>query len=247
MSRECLVAHRGYQKLYPENTLLGYQKAIEAGALYFETDIQLSADLQPVLYHEARLKRVSGIKGKVNELPLKELIKLPAHEPRRLGQTFTSETITPLAALVQLLGKHPEVRAYIEVKQEALDFAGIEATYTAIAQCLSPAASQCCLMSYHYGFIKYARDKGWKACGLVLKKWRDLNSPIVQSIKPDTIFCNYKKIPKQAQLDQLQLETVLFEITDAEQARYWLERGASKIETFDIGTMIKAMAVQTAQ
>ncbi|MBV1931336.1 MAG: hypothetical protein KUG71_06445 [Porticoccaceae bacterium] len=245
MFRDRLVAHRGYQKLYPENTLLGYQKAIEAGALYLETDIQLSADLEPLLYHEARLKRVSGLKGKVSNLPLEELVKLPAHEPRRLGQTFTSETITPLAALVQLLSKHPEVSAYIEVKQQAIDFAGIEATYTAISQCLSPAGSQYCVMSHHYGFIKYAREKGWPTCGVVLKKWRHLNSPIIQSIKPDTIFCNYKKVPKKAQLDKLESETVLFEITDAEQARYWLARGASKVETFDIGTLIKAMAAQT--
>ncbi len=247
MFRDRLVAHRGYQKLYPENTLLGYQKAIEAGALYLETDIQFSADLQPVLYHDARLNRISGLKGKINDLPLEALVKLPAYEPLRFGQTFSSETITPLVALVHLLVKHPEVNAYIEVKQEAIDFAGIEAAYAAISQCLSPVISQCCLISYHYRFIKYARDKGSQACGVVLKNWRDLSNPLIKSIQPDTIFCHYKKIPKKTRLDQLDLETVLFEIADAAQALYWLDRGASKIETFDIGAIIQGMTIQTAR
>lgn len=41
MLTDRLVAHRGYQKRYPENTLLGFTKAIEAGAHYIETDIYL--------------------------------------------------------------------------------------------------------------------------------------------------------------------------------------------------------------
>jgi hypothetical protein len=42
-----LVAHRGYQKLYPENTALSVTQAIKAGALFVEIDIQLSKDHQP--------------------------------------------------------------------------------------------------------------------------------------------------------------------------------------------------------
>ena len=39
-----IQAHRGYNKLYPENTLLAFAKAIEVKTDYIELDIQLSAD-----------------------------------------------------------------------------------------------------------------------------------------------------------------------------------------------------------
>ena len=245
MHPQQLVAHRGYQKLYPENTLLGHQKAVEAGALYLETDIQLSADLEPVLYHETRLKRVSAHPGKISDFRLDELIEIPAYEPKRLGHKFAEQNITPLCSLVQLIIKHPDVTVYVEIKTQAIDFAGIEAAYEVISNCLLPIASQCYLFSYHYSFVKYARDRAWQHCGIILKSWRDLESPLVKSIQPDTIFCKYQKVPRKIRLDNIAPDFVLFEIADPKLATSWLNRGATKIETFDIGGMISEMAQLT--
>ncbi len=241
--RDRLVAHRGYQKLYPENTLLAHQKAIDAGALFLETDIQLSADMQAVLYHEASLKRVSGRRGKTNEIDLAKLLQISAHEPRRLGRRFIDEKITPLSSFVQLLRNNSHVTAYIEIKKEAINFAGFDKAYTAITGYLSPIAAQCYLFSYDYDFMKYVRDKGWELCGVILKKWRDLETPVVQSIRPDTIFCSYKKVPNNIRLNKIKSEIVLFEIADPLLATHWFNRGASKIETFDIGNMITKSGV----
>ena len=44
ISIQQLVAHRGLQCEYPENTALSVSKAIAAGALFIEIDIQLSRD-----------------------------------------------------------------------------------------------------------------------------------------------------------------------------------------------------------
>jgi len=57
LSAEQLVAHRGLQATYPENTALSVQKAIDAGALFVEVDIQLSLDKQPMVYHDISLER----------------------------------------------------------------------------------------------------------------------------------------------------------------------------------------------
>src|SRR3990167_7458000 len=146
MLQDRLVAHRGYQRNYPENTLLAYREAIAAGARAIETDVQLSADRQPVLYHDATLSRVSGRRGRVDQLTLAQLLALPAHEPKRFAATFVANRITPLSALVELLAAHPGVTAYIEIKHEALAFVGIEQCYRIIADCLAPVASQCVLI-----------------------------------------------------------------------------------------------------
>ena len=111
-----LVAHRGYQRLYPENTLLSYVEAIKAGARFIETDIQLSADGFPVLYHDRKLKRSSTIKGAIHDHSLAQLLNTPNHEPKRFGSAYLGQTITPLSDLVNLLPEHPNVQAFIEAK-----------------------------------------------------------------------------------------------------------------------------------
>lgn len=237
-SRSQFVAHRGYQRMYPENTLLAYQKAIEAGALFIETDVLLSADKQAVLYHDPTLKRVSGCKGLVKALPLAELIRIPAYEPRRLGQQFQNQCITPLSDLVELLKNHPHVTAYIEIKKEALAFAGASETYASISSCLAPVASQCIMISFDHDFIVFVRSQGWARCGIVIKRWRDLRSTKVQAIQPDVVFINYRKIPAKAELDSLNFELVIYEIDEPALAKSWLAKGASKVESFDIGRLI---------
>jgi len=210
--RSRLVAHRGYQKLYPENTLLAYQKAIDAGAFSIETDVLLSADKQPVLYHDPTLKRVSGCKGRVNDLTLQELIHTPAFEPRRLGPQFQDQCIAPLSDLVEFLKAHPLVTAYIEVKKEAVAFAGASETYASISDCLAPVASQCIIISFDHDFMVFVRSQGWARCGAVIKRWQDLCSAKIKAIKPDTVFVNYRKIAAKADLNNLNFELVVYEI-----------------------------------
>ncbi len=236
--RQRLVAHRGYQKKYPENTLLAYQQAIKAGALSIETDIQLSADKQPLLYHDPTLQRVSGCRGRVEHLSLAQLIQTPAFEPRRLGSTYSTQCITPLKDLVELLKAHPQVTAYIEIKKEAIKFAGASATYASVSTCLAAVASQCVIISFDQDFMAFVRAQGWARCGVVIKYWKDLRSSKVKAIQADTVFIHYRKIPATAELKKLSFELVVYEIADPVVVRKWLTRGVAKVESFDIGGLI---------
>lgn len=242
MYDKLLVAHRGYQKAFPENTLLAYRSAIAEGAQSIETDVMLSADKQAVLYHDATLKRVSKRSGRVDQHLLEELITLPAYEPRRFGNRYIEETITPLSSLVNLLLEYPHITAYIEIKEEALAFAGLEQTYEVVSQCLASVRAQCVLISFHYDFILLAHTQGWQQCGVVLKHWNDLNSELIQRIQPQVVFVDYKKIPASAELNRLGHELVVYEIAETKLALNWLKRGAHKIETFDIKGLIKQLS-----
>ena len=62
-----LVAHRGYPRRYPENTLLSLLAALEAGAEFVEFDVQMTADGVPVLLHDADLRRTGGADLEVTE------------------------------------------------------------------------------------------------------------------------------------------------------------------------------------
>ena len=73
------VAHRGYSAAYPENTALAFERAIEAGAEFIETDVRFTRDGALVCSHDADLKRVAGDARPIAEMTREEVraIALP--------------------------------------------------------------------------------------------------------------------------------------------------------------------------
>lgn len=242
MLADRLVAHRGYPKHYPENTLLGMTAAIEAGAHFIETDILFSADQQPVLYHDNLMTRISGEENAVHLLTLDELINRPANEPERLGNQFIGQTITRLHDLVTLLAQHPQVTAFIEMKRSGLHIVGIEAAYDIVTHILAPVREQCVLISFSDEFINYAHQQGFPRLGLVLKDWEERQGDLIQRIQPEFIFCDTDKVPEGASLDEITPTWVVYEVEEPDQAIAWFERGADMVETFDIGGMLENLA-----
>src|SRR3954467_15312085 len=68
-----VIAHRGASGLAPENTMAAFRLAVALGADGFELDVQLSADGQPVVIHDARLNRTTDHTGAVAALTAAEL------------------------------------------------------------------------------------------------------------------------------------------------------------------------------
>jgi len=79
-----IIAHRGLSGRYPENTLLAFWKALEAGMDGIETDLRLSADREIVLFHDNDLTRITGAKGRVETSTLQELKTLDVGEGERI-------------------------------------------------------------------------------------------------------------------------------------------------------------------
>ena len=66
-------AHRGASSYAPENTLMAFYLGLELGANGIETDVQLSADGVPVLFHDSTLERVTDQTGPLAELTAEQL------------------------------------------------------------------------------------------------------------------------------------------------------------------------------
>lgn len=83
-------AHRGLfdnTSDAPENSLLAFQKAVDAG-YGIELDVQLSKDNQLVIFHDATLKRMCGIDGKVWEFTLEELQQMKLADSEQTIPSF---------------------------------------------------------------------------------------------------------------------------------------------------------------
>lgn len=69
-------AHRGASEYAPENTLSSFYLGFLQGANGVETDVQLTKDGVPVLFHDDTVDRVSDGSGKLCDYTLKELRQL---------------------------------------------------------------------------------------------------------------------------------------------------------------------------
>ena len=73
-----IMAHRGFQSRYPENTIAAFSAAVEAGAQYLELDVSLTKDRQVVVLHDDTVDRTTNGNGPVHGYLLKELRRLDA-------------------------------------------------------------------------------------------------------------------------------------------------------------------------
>lgn len=72
-----ILAHRGLvDEFGVENTLSAFAAAAHCGVLHIETDVQVTRDGIPVLFHDKNLVRVAGIRKKIRSLTLAELKKI---------------------------------------------------------------------------------------------------------------------------------------------------------------------------
>jgi glycerophosphoryl diester phosphodiesterase len=109
-------AHRGYCARYPENTMLAFQKAVEAGCDGIELDVQLTVDNRVVIIHDEDLVRTTNGKGFIKDKTLAELEGLDA------GQGQHIPTIDEYFDFVQDL----DIITNIELKNSIFPYGGME-------------------------------------------------------------------------------------------------------------------------
>lgn len=236
-----LIAHRGYQKRFPENSLLALSQAIAVGARYIEIDVQLSADQVPVLYHDENMQRISRVKGSVRDYCWSNLTIMPAHEPDRFGEQFAHNRITGLADLVTFLLTQPQVYLFTEIKNCTIDAFGIETVFEVVSNILTPIAARCCLMGFSVPFVTHAAASGWRDNGVIIKSWSDYSQPAIRTINPQYLFCNYHILPKKFALLDTNTRLACYEVDQPQLAETLVARGVDMIETFAFAEMDQAL------
>ena len=116
------IAHRGASGNYPENSRLAFEKAIAAGADMIELDCRLSVDGHVVVFHDEKLARTTGARGKMQDKTLEQLRKLDIGKWH--GPAFRGERILTLEEALEIL--HGAVDLCLEIKTTAAVPAGIE-------------------------------------------------------------------------------------------------------------------------
>ncbi|WP_227134415.1 glycerophosphodiester phosphodiesterase [Halorubellus salinus] len=112
-----LVAHRGFAREAPENTLAAVAYAADAGANAVEVDVHAASDGTPVVVHDATVDRVTDAAGQVADFDTSELAALDV-----LG---SGEGVPTLAAVLDAASDRG-LAVNVEVKETAVTEAAVD-------------------------------------------------------------------------------------------------------------------------
>ncbi len=147
MRRVRLLAHRCGQARGTENTLAAMRRARDEGADGVECDVRLTADGEPVLFHDDDLRRAAGDRRPVRSLRWREL--------RRL-EIFGSERVPHLEDVLEWVEGWPQGDLTLDLHEDRLDLAETVARRVAA----SSAAPRCALLAFFSdrGLLLRARE-----------------------------------------------------------------------------------------
>lgn len=141
-----ISAHRGGSLEAPENTIESFKYAIEVGSAYIETDVQLSADGIPFIFHDDDLNRLLGKDLIFNNLHSEEINQL------RLFEVYQIPT------LKEVLKKFPDTFFQIDVKTDEVALPAME-----IINELD-AFNRICIASFSSKRLKLVKENYPKTC-----------------------------------------------------------------------------------
>ena len=240
-----LVAHRGWQNRYPENSFIAIQKALQAGAQHIEIDVQLSSDGHLVLCHDRDLKRLTGQVGLVDKMTWQQLQQRSFYEPERLGEAFLSNPICSLDQCIALIAQHPTATLYVEIKRSSLKAFSRERVLDTLLPKLADIAGQAIIISFDYQVLRLAqRHYGYSRIGPVARQWQDCVDGSFDDLAAEVIFCDAEIVPDNVDLSLFNSGFVIYEIADIDGVYHWLARGAQLVETFCIGELISQQATR---
>jgi glycerophosphoryl diester phosphodiesterase len=130
-----IIAHRGAPREFPENSLPGFSRALDAGVQGIELDVHLTADGVAVVHHDpvlrARPERPSEPRRKIADLAATELARWPL---------VPGVPIPRLADVLELVGRRAVV--YVEVKASA--------AVEEVVRCIAASSTTCAVHGFDH-------------------------------------------------------------------------------------------------
>lgn len=237
-----LVGHRGYPDRYPENTLIGIQAAVEAGAAWFEFDLQLSSDLVPFLCHDDSLKRTAGIDRLVMDMTAKQLAAVDVGYAAHFGDRYAGTPPTSLAELVEWFGKQQGTQAFVEIKAESLEHFGHARVVEHVMREVKPVLDRCVIISFDAQALKLARQMGAGPVGWALEDIGPQAVGTAHSFRPEYLFVGDRRFGQAHAAFRGPWQWAVYQTQDPRHAVELTERGADLVETNAIGEMLQALA-----
>ena len=241
MDAKRLIAHRGDNNNYPENSLVAIEAALKAGATAFEFDVQMNADHSLVVFHDEDFIRMNGSSNaKILDVNDAQMLELSVHNPKQFGDKYHPTSVTFLDEILELLKSHPDTQAFVEIKDESLGFWGLELVMDKLLKSLKGFEQQAVIISFNEQALIYTKNHSKLNIGLVFEEYNERMKSIATKLKPEHLICWYKVLPNEKVWDG-DWQWMVYTINDPEIAKSLLKRGdIDFVETDDIVMMLSA-------
>lgn len=238
-----VAAHRGNAAEYPENTLESLGSAVELGVRWIELDVQVTADLVPVVFHDADLQRVGGRAESVFDLPWSELATRPVGQADRHGDRFAHVRAPSLSQFAAALAGWRGVTAFVEIKSESLERFGHEPVLRRVADAVAPVLDQCVMISYDLPAVQMLRQMTGARIGWVVEFYNDESRSLATDLAPEYLLCDINDVPESdTALWAGPWDWMLWEGRDIETLRRARRLGARLVETMSVRKLLRDRA-----
>ena len=196
------IGHRGACGYELENSPRSFKKALQLGVDVIETDLRLTKDAVPVLFHDATLDRVTDSTGEISTYTSDDL--------RRKVKLKNGEQIPTLEEFFDLISGRG-VGVFLDIK--------FENSEDILLRHVSPYLSnyQIVIGSFHPELIKNINRKqnGIKT-GVILRKFPDSIEKLVRDTGCKVISLRYDAATQEVvrQVRKLGQELVLWTVND---------------------------------
>ena len=109
-----LAGHRGWRAKYPENTMIGFKKALELDIDAIEMDVHMTKDYKIVVCHDPDLTRTTDTSGLIYHMTLEEVRRADAGI--KFGEEFKGERVPTLEEFLELMATRPDIKVMLELK-----------------------------------------------------------------------------------------------------------------------------------
>ena len=118
MPNSIIIAHRGLDEAFPENTLIAFRAALEQG-MAIEIDVRGTRDEELVVMHDDTVDRTTDGSGAVANMSLAELKRLDAGS--WWGSEFAGERVPTLDETLDVVRDHGSAETSLILEMKTLD------------------------------------------------------------------------------------------------------------------------------
>ncbi|MEJ1973744.1 MAG: glycerophosphodiester phosphodiesterase [Lacunisphaera sp.] len=186
-----IIAHRGASAEKPENTLAAFRRALALRVDGIELDVHVTRDGVPVVFHDDKLRRLTGAKGCVTERTWPELASLRVHGTEPIPRLVDVLRLTRGRVVVQ-----------IELKADVPVAPVVQAVKTA------RALSWVIFASFDAGLVRQAGELAPKVPRMLISESRRRPAAILRQLAAcgaRGLSFNYRRIPSAAWIRYFQL------------------------------------------
>ena len=154
-------AHRGFSGSYPENTMLAFQKAIEAQCSGIELDVHLARDGRIVIIHDETADRTTDGRGFIKDMDYAELRRLDAGSGEHI----------PLLEEYFDLAEQYNIITNVELKNSVIWYEGMEEKIIALIRRRGLEDRVIFSSFNHFSILKCKKIAPEIRCGFLTGSW----------------------------------------------------------------------------